>query len=97
MVVLDAQGKSLPPAQLSLCPAADGRWRCDFTPPQTGLHSVNVLFDRRPIPGSPFGVKVGPGEVKAREARSDGYCPWLGQQEGSCPFKRKRECERRVG
>ena len=72
MVVLDAQGKSLPPAQLSLRPAADGRWRCDFTPPQTGLHSVNVLFDRRPIPGSPFGVKVGPGEVKARgQGRTD--------------------------
>ncbi|XP_043200377.1 filamin-A-like isoform X2 [Amphibalanus amphitrite] len=60
VMVLDSQGKSLPPSQLSLRPVADGRWRCDFTAPQSGLHSVNVLFDRRPIAGSPFPVKVGP-------------------------------------
>ena len=67
--MLDAQGKSLPPSHLSLRQMADGRWRCDYTPPQTGLHSVNVLFDRQPVPGSPFGVKVGPGTVHDQDGK----------------------------
>lgn len=28
----------------------------------TGLHSVNVFYAGKPIPNSPFGVRVAPGK-----------------------------------
>ncbi|XP_076390473.1 filamin A protein cher isoform X4 [Megachile rotundata] len=33
-------------------------WRCDYTSPVTGLHSVNIFFAGKLIPGSPCGVNV---------------------------------------
>lgn len=39
----------------------DGVWRVDYTAHELGLHSVNVFFAGKPIPHSPFGVKIGPG------------------------------------
>ena len=36
--------------------------RAEYTATTLGLHSVNVFFAGKPIPGSPFGVKVGPGK-----------------------------------
>lgn len=35
-------------------------WRCDYTPTAVGLHSVNVFYAGKPIPNSPFGVRVSP-------------------------------------
>ena len=40
--------------------------RVEYTATTLGLHSVNVFFAGKPIPGSPFGVKVGPGEQNIR-------------------------------
>lgn len=35
-------------------------WRCDYVAPSLGLHSINVHYAGKPIPKSPFGVKVSP-------------------------------------
>ena len=35
-------------------------WRCEYASPVTGLHSVNVFFAGKLIPGSPAGVNVAP-------------------------------------
>lgn len=35
-------------------------WRCEYVTPHVGMHSVNVFFAGKPIPNSPFGVKVSP-------------------------------------
>lgn len=33
-------------------------YRVEYTPTNPGLHSVNVFYDRKHIPNSPFGVRV---------------------------------------
>ncbi|XP_063219242.1 filamin-A [Bacillus rossius redtenbacheri] len=35
-------------------------WRCEYVSPVVGLHSVNVFFAGKPIPNSPFGVRIAP-------------------------------------
>lgn len=35
-------------------------WRCDYAPIAPGTHSVNVFYAAKPIPNSPFGVRVSP-------------------------------------
>lgn len=35
-------------------------WRCEYVTPHVGVHSVNVFFAGKPIPKSPFGVRVAP-------------------------------------
>lgn len=35
-------------------------WRCEYVSPVTGLHSVNIFFAGKPIPGSPIGVNIAP-------------------------------------
>ena len=37
-------------------------WLVEYTPVEEGLHSVNVFFIGKPIPGSPYGVGVAPGK-----------------------------------
>ncbi|GAU93664.1 hypothetical protein RvY_05566 [Ramazzottius varieornatus] len=49
----------------------DGVWRVDYTAKELGLHSVNVFFAGKPIPNSPFGVKIGPVS-DARKVRCTG-------------------------
>jgi filamin len=43
-------------------PLAKGKYRVDYVAKQPGLHSVNVFFAGKPIPESPFGVKVAPSK-----------------------------------
>lgn len=43
-------------------------WRCEYMSNLTGLHSVNVFYAGKPIPNSPFGVRIAPGiffEIKS--------------------------------
>lgn len=35
-------------------------WRCEYASPITGLHSVNIFFAGKLIPGSPVGVMIAP-------------------------------------
>ncbi|XP_017790600.1 PREDICTED: filamin-A [Habropoda laboriosa] len=58
VIILDPQGsKTTVPVKLrQTLPEV---WRCEYTPPQTGRHSVNVFFAGKLIPGSPHGVNVG--------------------------------------
>ncbi|XP_072296018.1 filamin-B isoform X2 [Eucyclogobius newberryi] len=39
----------------------DGTYSLEYTPFESGLHSVNVLFDDTPVPNSPFRVSVSEG------------------------------------
>lgn len=39
-------------------------YRCEYMSTLLGLHSVNVFFAGKPIPNSPFGVKVAPRKIK---------------------------------
>lgn len=40
---------------------SEGVWLVEYTPAAPGLHSVNVFFAGKAIPGSPFGVGIAPG------------------------------------
>ena len=59
VVILDPSDahKQLP---CSVTPIGNGRFRCDYVAKEPGLHSVNVLFAGKPIPKSPFPVKIAP-------------------------------------
>lgn len=35
-------------------------WRCEYVSSIVGLHSVNIFFAGKPIPNSPFGVRISP-------------------------------------
>jgi len=41
---------------------SDELWYVEYTAQIEGLHSVNVFYSAKAIPGSPFGVGVSPGE-----------------------------------
>lgn len=46
-------------------------WRCEYVSSAIGLHSVNVFFAGKPIPNSPFGVRVSPVS-DAKKVRASG-------------------------
>ncbi|XP_025833644.1 filamin-A isoform X1 [Agrilus planipennis] len=46
-------------------------WRCEYVSPNVGLHSVNVFFAGKPIPKSPFPVRISPVS-DARKVRASG-------------------------
>lgn len=46
-------------------------WRCEYVAPSVGVHSINVFFAGKPIPNSPFGVRVQPLS-DARKVRASG-------------------------
>ena len=52
-------------------PLGRGKFRVDYVAKQPGLHSVNVFFAGKPIPASPFGVKVAPS-CDAKKCRAYG-------------------------
>ncbi|XP_076669355.1 filamin-A-like isoform X2 [Andrena cerasifolii] len=57
VVILDPQGsKTTIPVKLRQ--TLPDVWRCEYTSPATGLHSVNVFFAGNLIPGSPHSVNV---------------------------------------
>ncbi|CAK9811186.1 cher [Anthophora plagiata] len=70
VIILDPQGsKTTVPVKLrQTLPEV---WRCEYTPPQTGRHSVNVFFAGKLIPGSPHTVNVGQ-VFNARKCRAYG-------------------------
>ncbi|XP_043802401.1 filamin-A isoform X4 [Apis laboriosa] len=51
-------------------------WACEYTAPKKGSYSVNVFFAGKPIPGSPFNVKVGSvSDTKKCKAYGRGLLP----------------------
>ncbi|XP_063704506.1 filamin-A-like isoform X2 [Culicoides brevitarsis] len=46
-------------------------YRCEYVTPHVGVHSVNVFFAGKPIPNSPFGVKVSPAS-DSKKVRASG-------------------------
>lgn len=62
VIILDPQGhRNTVPTKVRQISAEV--WRCEYVPQALGLHSVNVFFTGQPIPKSPFGVKVSPGQL----------------------------------
>lgn len=41
-----------------ITPQSDGTYRVSFTPFEEGRHTIDILYDNVPIPGSPFSVNV---------------------------------------
>ncbi|XP_070164419.1 filamin-like isoform X1 [Polyergus mexicanus] len=59
VIILDPQGsKTAVPVKLRQ--TSPDVWRCEYVSPVTGLHSVNIFFAGKPIPGSPIGVNIAP-------------------------------------
>lgn len=51
-------------------------WRCEYVSALTGLHSVNVFYAGKPIPNSPFPVKIAPlSDVRKVKASGRGLQP----------------------
>ncbi len=61
VVILDPsdQHKQLP---VQVTPLGNNQYRVEYLAKEPGLHSVNVFFAGKPIPNSPFGVKVAPSK-----------------------------------
>lgn len=60
VIILDPAGhKNTVPAKLRQI--SPDNWRCEYMAQSVGLHSVNVFFAGRPLPTSPYGVRVTPG------------------------------------
>ncbi|XP_017885701.1 filamin-A isoform X4 [Ceratina calcarata] len=65
VIILDPQGsKTTVPVKLRQ--TQPDVWRCEYASPVTGLHSVNVFFAGKLIPGSPHGVNVTSESRKCR-------------------------------
>lgn len=61
MLILDPAGhKNTVPVKIQQI--SPDVWRCEYMSTMLGLHSVNIFFAGQPIPNSPFGVRVAPGE-----------------------------------
>nr|XP_034194132.1 filamin-A isoform X4 [Osmia lignaria] len=75
VIILDPQGtKTTVPVKLRQ--TLPDVWRCDYTSPVTGLHSVNIFFAGKLIPGSPCGVNVGlASDAKKCRAYGRGLLP----------------------
>lgn len=41
-----------------IAPQADGTYRVSYTPFEEGPHSIDILYDNIPVPGSPYAVNV---------------------------------------
>lgn len=70
VIILDPQGHKTSVAA-KVRQIEENVWRCDYTPATVGLHSVNVFFAGKPIPNSPFGVRVAPSS-DAKKVRAFG-------------------------
>lgn len=64
VAILDPHGHrdKVRPA-ISPVPDKEGTYLVEYVAMETGLHSINVFFTGRQIPGSPFGVNVAPGRL----------------------------------
>ncbi|XP_020279518.1 filamin-A isoform X4 [Pseudomyrmex gracilis] len=75
VIILDPQGNkhSVPAKVRQTSPDV---WRCEYVSPTTGLHSVNIFFAGKPIPGSPIGVNIAPiSDAKRCRAYGRGLLP----------------------
>ncbi|XP_035726882.1 filamin-A-like isoform X4 [Vespa mandarinia] len=75
VIILDQQGsKTTVPVKLrQIFPDVT---RCEYVSPVTGLHSVNIFFAGKLIPGSPVGVNVAPvSDAKKCRAYGRGLLP----------------------
>ncbi|KAK9301493.1 hypothetical protein QLX08_006128 [Tetragonisca angustula] len=73
VTILNAQGSSVPMKLRQTLPEV---WRCEYTPIESGLHSVNVSFAGKSIPGSPFNVNIGSAsDVQKCRAYGRGLLP----------------------
>lgn len=45
-------------AEKIMTPQTDGTYRVSYTPFEEGRHTIDILYDNVPIPGSPFSVNV---------------------------------------
>lgn len=62
VIILDPEGhRTTVPAKVRQ--TEENVWRCEYSSGFVGLHSVNVFFAGKPIPHSPFGVRVAPGKL----------------------------------
>lgn len=57
VIILDPQGHKTSVAA-KLRQIEPNTWRCEYVPASAGTHSINVFYAGKPIPGSPFGVRV---------------------------------------
>ncbi|XP_072751172.1 filamin-like isoform X3 [Anoplolepis gracilipes] len=75
VIILDPQGsKTAVPVKLRQ--TSPDVWRCEYVSPVTGLHSVNIFFAGKPIPGSPIGVNIAPvSDAKKCRAYGRGLLP----------------------
>ena len=66
VIVLDPKGKKdSTPVQISATDEPEV-YKCEYVPTIVGLHSINVFFAGKPIPCSPFGVKVAPASLPGK-------------------------------
>ncbi|XP_036141494.1 filamin-A isoform X3 [Monomorium pharaonis] len=75
VIILDPQSnKTTVPVKLRQ--TSPDVWRCEYVSPITGLHSVNIFFAGKPIPGSPVGVNIAPvSDAKKCRAYGRGLLP----------------------
>lgn len=62
VIILDPAGHKTAVAA-KLRQIDDNLWRCEYVANSVGVHSVNVFYAGKPIPNSPYGVKVAPGKI----------------------------------
>ncbi|XP_067205883.1 filamin-A isoform X3 [Linepithema humile] len=75
VIILDPQG-SKPAIPVKLRQTSPDVWRCEYVSPVIGLHSVNIFFAGKPIPGSPVGVNIAPAsDAKKCRAYGRGLLP----------------------
>lgn len=41
-----------------ITPQVDGTYRVEYTPFEEGPHTIDILYNNVPVPGSPFSVNV---------------------------------------
>lgn len=71
VVILDPKGKpSTALTRLQKVPDTE-KYVCEYVPQSPGVHSVNVFFAGKPVPNSPFGVRVAPA-CDTRKVRASG-------------------------
>ncbi|KZC12063.1 Filamin-A [Dufourea novaeangliae] len=71
VIIKDPQG-SLTNVPAKLFRSSSDVWRCEYTPSLPGLHSINVAFAGKPIPGSPYSVNVSPVTDSKKKCKAYG-------------------------
>ncbi|CAF4038840.1 unnamed protein product [Rotaria magnacalcarata] len=74
VVLVDSHGRQdvVPVAVKQTSP---GKFRCEYVPRESGLHSVNIFFAGRPITNSPYGVNVASSSISSYDDIRDRFTP----------------------